>query len=206
MSKIMFPAVRSGDPVVCDLHKPRPVPVAALCSPAERGDALSRKESALCILGRESAPLFAVLDAARDGRVLALLRESVDEFQSLYDGHAAELLEEVAPYLARLPRGSRLLARLVHEGWGDSLGVYLTSARPFKDVRAHLQRLLAASAGGERRRIYFRYYDPRVLRAFLPACDPRRAADLFASTIEKFLVEGPQGEVLQFRRPTPSDA
>src|SRR5205823_4716059 len=68
--------------------------------------------SSLLDVLRKAQPLFAVLDAARDEQVLELLRSSGDEFQSLYEGAPAEELETVAPYLVRLPPGSKLLEAL----------------------------------------------------------------------------------------------
>lgn len=167
--------------------------------PADPPALAARKGSALAALCAEPAPLFALLDAARDRRVLTLLRESVEEVRSLYEGTAGDALADVAPYLVRLPSGAALLERLVREGWEKSWGVYLTSARPFAEVRRHFRRLLLVKAETARQRLYFRFYDPRVLRVFLPVCNLRQRQELFGE-IECFLMEGAQGEVLRYRR------
>jgi hypothetical protein len=140
------------------------------------------------------APLYAVLDAARDNRIVELLRESVEEHCSLYQGVKGEALADVAPYLVRLPAGSRLLQSLVEEGWGARWAIYLTSRRPFKDVRTHLRRFLMVENEETGEPLYFRFYDPGVLRRFLPVCSPRQAVELFAD-IEAFLFEGEAGEL-----------
>jgi hypothetical protein len=50
-------------------------------------------------------------------------------------------------------------------------------------------------------RVYFRYYDPRVLRRFLPTCSPRQEEEIFGD-IGTFLVEGERGDVRRLlRRP-----
>ena len=36
--------------------------------------------------------------------------------------------------------------------------------------------------------LYFRYYDPRVLRAWLPTCDPAQLAEFFGP-VEFFIAE-----------------
>lgn len=167
--------------------------------PADPPDVAARKERALSALRGEPAPLFGLLDAAKDARVLALLRESVEERQSLYEGTEGAGLAEVAPYLVRLPKEEALLSRLVLEGWEKSWGVYLTSERPFKEVRRHLRRILMVKAETSRQRLYFRFYDPRVLRPFLEVCNARQAGEMFGE-IRCFLMEGERGEPRRFTK------
>src|SRR5215831_5589603 len=117
--------------------------------------------------------LYALLDAARDDRVLELLRESKERYQSLYEGQQGEDLANFAPYLVELPQGSPLLDSLINEGWGKSWGVYLTSAKSFEEVRRHFRRFLLVRAE-DGRELYFRFYDPRVLQVFLLTCDTQQ--------------------------------
>ena len=156
----------------------------------------SRKESALAALRAEGAPLFALLDGARTTRIRELLRESVDDHRSLYEGAQGDAIGEAAPYLVRLSKDGALLSHLVAEGWGQSWGVYLTSERPLVDVRRHLRRLLMVEAEGEPQRLYFRFYDPRVLRRFLPQSNVRQRAEMFGAVIGAFLMEGEQGDLV----------
>jgi Domain of unknown function (DUF4123)/Inner membrane component of T3SS, cytoplasmic domain len=165
----------------------------------EPAEALARKTQAFEVLRQEadSAGLFAILDAARSDRILELLRESVEEHRSLYEGVKGETMAEVAPYLVRLPKGSRLLEALVREGWGKRWGVYSTCKRPFKEVRRHLRRFLMVENDTTGAPMYFRFYDPGTMRVFLPTCTARQAAEFFGD-IGAFLVEGTRGEILRF--------
>lgn len=165
----------------------------------EVGDAKAR---ALAGLRAEPAPLFALLDAARDARVRELLRTSVEPHQSLYDGVLGSALADVAPYLVRLPKESALLEALVREGWGRSWGVYLTSEKPFEQVRRHFRRMLKVeieAEAGRTQRVYFRFYDPRVLGDFLPLCNARQWEEMFDG-IGAFVMDGEGGEVVRFER------
>jgi hypothetical protein len=99
--------------------------------------------------------------------------------QSLYDGYSALEFENFAPYLLRLPPNSELLEILVAEGWGKSWGIYLTCSKPFAEVRKHH---------------YFRFYDPRVLRAFLPTCNPAETQSILGP-VRWFFAEHEFGEV-----------
>lgn len=140
--------------------------------------------------------LYAVLDAARSPRVLELLKESADDHQSLFDGLAGDQLWRVAPYLVKLaPTSSPLLSRLVAEGWGRSFGIYVASAAPFRDVRRHFRRHLRVD-DPDNKPMYFRFYDPRVLRRFLPMASPRQVQELFADVVRRFMVEGKAPAVL----------
>ena len=162
-------------------------------------DVAAARARALDALRREPGALHAVLDAARDERVLELLPRSTEEYQSLYEGVQGEALAEVAPYLVELAKDSRLLERLVMEGWGSAWGVYLTWAGPKRDLRRHLRRFLMVVDDETTRRMYFRFYDPRVLRDFLPTCSVLQTEELFGE-IGCFLVEGDRADVVRFER------
>lgn len=167
----------------------------ALVAREERRAQAASAELALPVLEEAtSRQLYAVLDSARDPRILELLRESVEEHHSLYDGIEGETMAHVAPYLVRLPEGSRLLRALVREGWGRRWGFYLTSPQPFQSVRRHLRRYLMVERHESSERVYFRFYDPAVLRTFLPATTVLQRAELFAGTGE-MIFEGERGVV-----------
>ncbi|WP_224367708.1 DUF4123 domain-containing protein [Hyalangium versicolor] len=145
------------------------------------------RSKALSLLGSQDG-LYAVLDAARDARILTLLRESVEEHHSLYEGPKGVALAEVAPYLVRLPRESMLLNSLVEEGWGKAWGVFLTSNASFTDTRRHFRKFLMIELEGAEGRFYFRFYDPRVLSQFLPTCASQQKADFFGP-VSSFMCE-----------------
>jgi hypothetical protein len=152
-------------------------------------------ERIVTALRQAPGSLFAILDAARDPlMVLTRLFDAKDEHQSLYEGPQAELLAATAPYLVSLPVGSPLLETLVRDGWGKSWSLYFTCDRPFPEVRKHLRRFLVVrTEDGEE--LLFRYYDPRVLRSFLPTCTSDELAKLFGP-VRSFLLEAAQPHTL----------
>lgn len=142
-------------------------------------------------------PLYALLDAARAPRVPELLRAGQCRHESLYEGPKGQALANWAPYLVELPPGAPLLETLVLDGWGHSWGVYLTSTEGFHNVRQHFRRFLLVKLP-DNREVYFRYYDPRVLRAFLPSCTAPEATEFFGP-VGSFFTETSDGEsVLKF--------
>lgn len=170
-------------------------------APAEllEGDALAREEARLLAAERAlhslrslagDKPLYAVLDMARDRRILGLVREHVEPHRSLYDGAQGELAEDVAPYLVGpVRRDSALLDRLVREGFGKRWGIYCTSDEKFVEVRRHFRRFLMVELDETNEQVYFRFYDPGVARAFWPTCNAAQRAELYG-TLGDLYVEG----------------
>jgi hypothetical protein len=141
----------------------------------------------LGVLQRQALPVFALLDAARNPRVPELLKASGESHQMLYEGEKGQELALVAPYLVALPPKSELLRHLVERHWGTSVAVYLTSQLPLDLLRAHFRQFLMVQPEGKPPAL-FRFYDPRVLRVYLPTCTPAEAA-VFFGPVRKFFVE-----------------
>lgn len=151
-------------------------------------DLLAARAQALSTLSRENQ-LFAVLDAARDRRVRALLAACSETHESLFDGEKGQRLAEYAPYLVQLSLGSPLLDVLVNDAWGESWGVYLIGLRPFKEIRRRLRRSLMVYDEETEKKLLFRFYDPRVLRVFWPTCSTRQRSEMVGAEISAFLLE-----------------
>jgi hypothetical protein len=137
--------------------------------------------------------VWAVLDCARDPAIYRLLLESRLEFLCLYSGKLPRELEMVAPHIVELLPGHRLTERLLDEGWGRSWGVFVAIEDPTA-LRPHLRRLLKVrdEAG---RQLLFRFYDPRVLRSFLPTCRGEELRELFGP-VHSYLAEAGDGQAL----------
>lgn len=152
----------------------------------------------LGILRGQALPLYAILDAARSPQVRERLYASGERFQSLYEGEKGAALDRVAPFLVALPSQSRFLESLAHEAWGRSWGVYVTSRIDPNALRRHFRRFLLVKDENQRQ-LCFRYYDPRVLRVFLPASTPAEMAEFFGP-VDSFLMESDDGKaLLRFR-------
>jgi hypothetical protein len=169
-----------------------------LAEPPPQPAGLSSVQRRLLDLLREQpAPLYALLDAAREPSIVNRLTASELEHQSLYDGEKGQELAPFGPWLVRLPPTTALLEELVRDGWGNSWGVYLTCERELADVRRHLRKFLTVKLP-DGRQVYFRYYDPRVLRTYLPTCTPEELTSFFGP-IRRYILESPDPtEALEF--------
>jgi Domain of unknown function (DUF4123)/FHA domain len=142
------------------------------------------------LLRKDFQPLYALLDASREPSVLKVILESKEEHQSLYEGAQGAQLAHFAPYLIRIPPKSALVDTLVNQAWSKSWGVFLTCDKPLKDLRTHFRHFLTVKLP-DGQQVYFRYYDPRVLRLFLPTCLPEETTQFFGP-VKHFLIEAEQ--------------
>ena len=141
---------------------------------------------------------YALLDGARDPRVFPFATESSLPSMCLYAGQLAPALARVAPYLVRLPRNAPASLALLEAAWGRAWGVFVRAPAPMVTVHGHFRRLLRVQ--DERgARMLFRFYDPRVLRVYLPTCWPGELTRVFGP-VESFVMESPEGNVLQMRQ------
>jgi hypothetical protein len=176
---------------------------AASGRPAFLGDAAvtfdDRVQHVTWFMRRAPGVLFAIVDAARDDRALGLLQGAVGECVSLYEGWTGESLSDVAPYLVRLTDDDALLEALLQHGWGQAWGVFFTSEGSVKELRRHLRHFLRVQ-DEDGNALLFRFYDPRVLRAYLGTCTPYETQTFFGP-VEAFIIEGRRGATLLHSTP-----
>jgi len=130
-------------------------------------------------VGGEIPPqLYVILDSARDERIYSKLLKSDIEVVSLYRGDPERELADVAPYLIKLQRIDPLNEWLLKNGWGNSWGIFFESSATMKELRQHLRTFLMVY-DEEANPLYFRYYDPRVFRIYLPTCDQEEMNTVF---------------------------
>lgn len=151
--------------------------------------------AALAELSRrcDAGNLYAIVDAARSRRALEVVEESVDAYASLYDGEQGRAFDDIAPYLVHLRGDSWLLERLVIEGWGDAWGVFLTSDAGFAAVRRHFRQFLMVHSEGEPQRLFFRFYDPRVMTTFAAVMTPEQRAEFMKDVTALWYEDGDRG-------------
>ena len=133
--------------------------------------------------------VYCVLDGASCPNLLdRLYADPRPEFECLYRGDLAPDMAEVAPYLVALDRGSKFAEWVITYGWGNHWGLFAVANCDLRDLRFHLRKL-NIMYGPEGKPMMFRYYYPRVLRAFLPTCGPEQVRQLFGP-VERFVAEG----------------
>ena len=139
---------------------------------------------------------YHLLDAARMGFTMETARQLNPVHESLYRGRSEEVLDSIAPYLFQYELRSGFDTWL-QENYGDSWGVGVISDAPMEVLHKHFRKFLLVKTDNGKE-MYFRFYDPRVLRVFLPSCDAIQLAEFFGP-VQQFSVEDPaQKQLLLF--------
>jgi pSer/pThr/pTyr-binding forkhead associated (FHA) protein len=167
-------------------------------SPAKRYELTAAQQKIIQHLRQTKATLFGLFDAAREPSIIARIQRAAEseslQYQCLYDGEKGDDYSAFGPWLIQLPKETKFLEELVAEGWGKSWGVYLICDKPFADTRRHLRKFLMVTLP-DGRQVFFRFYDPRVLRTYLPTCNESEVKE-FAGPIDRYLAESVDGEEL----------
>ena len=146
----------------------------------------------------EEAHVYAVLDGASVGELLPKLYELEPEYECLYRGELEPDMAEVAPYLVRLEPETEFADWVVGEGWGRHWGVFAVTDADLRAAQKHFRSFLTVydPAG---KPLLFRYYDPRVLRIYLPTCNAEELRAVFGP-VSCYLLEGEDpATLLRFR-------
>lgn len=121
---------------------------------------------------------YIILDAARLGVNIINARELNPRFESLFQEKGQSALASVAPHIFLLNTKDKFEEWFFKSGWGDSWGILVYSSEDINTLAKHFRKFVKIkNEVGEE--FYFRFYDPRVLRIFLPTCDRRQLEDFF---------------------------
>jgi hypothetical protein len=148
-----------------------------------------RKE--LAKAAREDS-LLAMFDAARIRNLAPMLGALHLDFMNLYSGSPAEEMASVAPYIAKLELRDDIEAWFATYPQTLPAALFLTGPVALTDARDHFRRFLQV-IDAQKRQVYFRFYDPRVLGPFLSACNEMEKRQFFGR-IHLFLACDPDAE------------
>lgn len=150
------------------------------------------------LFGNGELTLYAILDGAADPELRQQLWQHQVAHLCLLPGEPEPEMAQVAPYLARL-EPETTFTDYVLEGWGRHRGIFLLSGASGRELRRHFRNFIVVHHPTDGRPLYFRFYDPRVLRVYLPSCNASEASALFGP-VARYLVESDDGTtLLRFR-------
>jgi hypothetical protein len=87
---------------------------------------------------------------------------------------------------------------VLENGWGKSWASFIRTQTGFKQLRRHLRQFLRVRSE-DGRKLIFRYYDPRILRVYLPTCRANEL-EMFFGPVDSFVTESEEPEqMLEFR-------
>lgn len=141
--------------------------------------------------------VYVILDAASIPGLPQRLAAAPEESACLYRGELGTDLLETAPYLVKLRAEGPIARWFADEGWGKNCGILVVTTLGFEAVRRHFRGFLRVR-DYTGKILYFRYYDPRVLRVYLPTCNSSDIATVFGG-LKRYICEGEiPNEALEF--------
>ena len=149
------------------------------------------------LFSQGGTPVYAILDGASIPDLLDRLYGERPEFCSLYRGGLKPDIAEVAPYLVRLEPRSALTQWVIERGWGNHWAIFAQAPADLDTLRRHFRRFLIVY-DPDTKPLYFRYYDPRVLRVYLPTCTSDELATIFGPVQCYLLEDENPGSLLRF--------
>jgi hypothetical protein len=136
----------------------------------------------------EPLRLYAMVDAAGNASALDVLYENDSlSFDCLFPGDVEPEVFEAAPFLVDLKDQPEVLDWLL-EGWGESWVSFLHSELSLAELQIHLRQFTQVRTP-DGAVVWFRFYDPSVLRTAIPVLDTDQCKQMFKS-VALFLGEG----------------
>lgn len=137
--------------------------------------------------GQAPLNVYTLVDAARSESIYPKIRSSKLETVCLHRGKRAQELAWVAPYLVLLEAEDPFTQWLIETGWGKSRAAFVRSEASLNELSRHFRNCLTVY-DDEGKSYFFRFYDPRVLRTYLPSCDKEEIRTVFGPG-KHFIVE-----------------
>lgn len=138
----------------------------------------------------QSPTVYAVVDCARDVRILPLIQASGCHYKCALSQPLQQTVLHKAPHIVRLDANRPFTRTLLSLGWGARWGFFCVVPKPavIEMVRQSIGPFLFLNRhDGERQ--WFNFCDPAVLRGFLPERDWFTARKFFGPASE-ILCEG----------------
>ncbi len=148
---------------------------------------------------------YALLDCAatagfeHNEEIYTRLKKPDVEKHCLFTGENAWMLDHAAPYLVALDSQPALKAWIAEHCLDPGWAVLLAAGHDIQAVAAHFRSLFALTAENKRK-VYFRFYDPVILDQLLPLPDPQQALAVFGP-VRRFVIIDPHGRPKAFDRP-----
>lgn len=141
---------------------------------------------------------YVIIDAAiAEGNINSAMALNKN-YKCLIKSKSEDELESVAPYLFAINKQTVDFSNwFFGVGWNKNWGVLLFSNESLDDVYNHFCKYLIVTSDNKQD-VYFRFFDPRVLRMFLPSANAQQLRAFFGP-VSTFIVEDEdEGIVLKY--------
>jgi uncharacterized protein DUF4123/type III secretion system (T3SS) inner membrane Yop/YscD-like protein len=130
--------------------------------------------------------VYALVDGAQAHELALMGRLMGHQLYTLFSGTLARMSAHVGPLLVQFDEPSGFLQKWT-EQIGRNSGVLFETGADLESLYDHLRHVFIA-IDEDRNEYFFRFYDPRVFRAFLPTCREEELREFFGP-ISAWIVE-----------------
>ncbi|MDH3494901.1 MAG: DUF4123 domain-containing protein, partial [Acidobacteriota bacterium] len=138
--------------------------------------------------------LYCVLDGAAVPDLPKRLYRSRLKNYCLLRGKLTPDVVHMAPYVVYLKPDSDFTSWVLDESFGKNWGIFAHSRSTITEMRRHFRSLINVH-DEDGNPLIFRFYDPRVIRRYLPTCNLGEVK-VFFGKIESYYVEADNEEKL----------
>ncbi len=137
--------------------------------------------------------LYGVLDCARAPHLYEqAARLEPEAADCLFAGKLDPRVRRVSPFVVELAPSDPLSKLWRSEGWGEAWGILLSSSAGLPAVRRRLRHFTQARLPDGSGPMLFRFWDPRVLRTYMPLIEPS-AIQAWFQDIDRYILETEDG-------------
>lgn len=123
--------------------------------------------------------LYAIVDASRGPMTIPpTLQAMTDKVTCLYRGKALEEFGDDTAWVAGIAPDESVLDWLLDNGFGERWAIFVRSSLQLADMVRHLRKFTMIE-DEEGTVHFFRFYDPRTLRQYLPVFAPEQNEAFF---------------------------
>lgn len=122
--------------------------------------------------------VYAIIDGASVPQLISKLEQFHPKHVCLWRGELELELREVVPYVVAIRHEDEFTNWFLRQSSGTPWGVFVISDTEIHALAYHLRKLLMAELPNGKK-VYFRFYDPRVLRAYLPSCTAEEQREFY---------------------------
>lgn len=133
-------------------------------------------------------PQFLILDGALLENQLIQGEKLNAQCRSFYRGATDPEIEAVGPYIFTYPNSTSFQNWYIQNGLHKHWGILIDSPSSFDQIYEHFRKFVCFQSEDDQL-LYFRFYDPRVLKLFLLDCDSVQLTEFFGP-VTKFICEG----------------
>lgn len=151
------------------------------------------------VFSEKKLQVYAVLDGASIENLPMRLYDLKPENVCLYRGELKPDMAHVAPYMVHIKPESAFSEWVFSNGWGKHWGIFLRSNYEMRLLRRHFRKLTVVH-NSEGKPLMFRFYDPRVLRVFLPTCNEKELDQMFGPVESFMLKDEESNSLIRYRR------